>query len=73
MAKNELIAHVSVCILENQDNAVRKQLLEDSKGIKLTSTPPLAVFGCKMDHIFTNVSLFEIEALLTNTKFKEAT
>jgi len=25
-----------------------------------------------MDHIFTNVSLFEIEALITNAKFKEA-
>ncbi len=43
MAKNELIAHVSVCILKNQDDAARKQLLEDSKGIELTSTPPL---GC---------------------------
>jgi len=25
-----------------------------------------------MDHIFTNVGLFEIEALITNAKFKEA-
>ncbi|MFU9812458.1 hypothetical protein ACNGTW_02375 [Acinetobacter radioresistens] len=32
----------------------------------------LTVYGCKMDHIFTNVGLFEIEALLTNAKFKEA-
>ena len=57
--------------LKNQDDAARKQLFEDSKGIELISTPPPAVFGCKMDHIFTNVGLFEIEALLTNTKFKE--
>jgi len=36
-------------------------------------TRTLTVFGCKMDHIFTNVGLFEIEALLlTNAKFKEA-
>jgi len=40
MTKNELIAHVSVCILKNQDDAARKQLFEDSKGIELTSTPP---------------------------------
>ncbi len=40
MAKNELIAHVSICILKNQDDAARKQLFEDSKGIELTSTPP---------------------------------
>ncbi|MFW3962314.1 hypothetical protein [Acinetobacter radioresistens] len=36
-------------------------------------TRTLTVFGCKMDHIFTNVGLFEIEALLANAKFKEAT
>jgi len=40
MAKNELIAHISAYILKNQDNAARKQLFEDSKGIELTSTPP---------------------------------
>jgi len=36
-------------------------------------TRTLTVIGCTMDHIFTNVGLFEIEALLTNAKFKEAT
>jgi hypothetical protein len=38
-----------------------------------TITRTLTVFGAKMDHIFNNVSVGEIEELLINAKFKEAT
>jgi hypothetical protein len=38
-----------------------------------TITRTLTVFGAKMDHIFHNVSVGEIEELLINAKFKEAT
>jgi len=38
-----------------------------------TITRTLTVFGTKMDHIFHNVSVGEIEELLINAKFKEAT
>jgi hypothetical protein len=38
-----------------------------------TITRTLTVFGAKMDHIFHNVSIGEIEELLINAKFKEAT
>ena len=33
----------------------------------------LTVFGTQMTHIFDNVSLSEIDDLVTNAKFKEAT
>ena len=35
-----------------------------------TITRTLTVFGAKMDHIFNNVSVGEIEELLINAKFK---
>ena len=38
-----------------------------------TITRTLTVFGAKMDHIFHNVSAGEIEALIIDAKFKEAT
>lgn len=36
-------------------------------------TRTLIVFGAKMDHIFENVGIGEIESLIINAKFKEAT
>lgn len=36
-------------------------------------TRTLIVFGAKMDHIFKNVSVGEIEELITDAKYKEAT
>ena len=36
-------------------------------------TRTLTVFGAKMDHIFENVSVGEIESLIINAKLKEAT
>jgi len=38
-----------------------------------SSTRTLTVFRVEMDHIFHNVIVGEIEDLITNTKFKEAT
>lgn len=38
-----------------------------------TITRTLTVFGAKMDHIFHNVGVGEIEELVINAKFKEAT
>lgn len=38
-----------------------------------TITRTLTVFGAKMTHIFNNVGVGEIEELLINAKFKEAT
>lgn len=38
----------------------------------LTITRTLTVFGAKMDHIFHNVSVGEIEELVIDAKFKEA-
>lgn len=38
-----------------------------------TITRTLTVFGAKMTHIFNNVGAGEIEELLTDAKFKEAT
>ncbi len=35
-------------------------------------TRTLTVFGVKMDHIFQNVSVGEIEELIIDAKFKEA-
>lgn len=35
-------------------------------------TRMLTVFGTQMTHIFDNVSLSEIDDLVTNAKFKEA-
>ncbi len=32
----------------------------------------LIVFGSKMDHIFENVNVSEIESLICDAKFKEA-
>jgi len=37
-----------------------------------TRTRTLTVFGAKMDHIFHNVSVGEIEELVIDAKFKEA-
>ncbi|WP_162898133.1 hypothetical protein [Acinetobacter sp. WCHAc010034] len=37
-----------------------------------TITRTLIVFGAKMDHIFNNVSVGEIEELVMNAKLKEA-
>jgi hypothetical protein len=37
-----------------------------------TRTRILTVFGAKMDHIFHNVSVGEIEGLVIDAKFKEA-
>lgn len=37
-----------------------------------TLTRTLTVFGCKMTHIYENVSAGEIEDLIVNAKFKEA-
>ena len=37
-----------------------------------TITRTLIVFGVKMDHIFNNVSIGEIEELVINAKLKEA-
>lgn len=37
-----------------------------------TKTRTLTVFGAKMDHIFYNVSVGEIEELVIDAKFKEA-
>ncbi|MCW8040524.1 hypothetical protein [Acinetobacter entericus] len=36
-------------------------------------TRTLTVFGVKMTHIFNNVSVGEIEVLITDAKLKEAT
>lgn len=36
-------------------------------------TRTLAVFGSKMTHIFDNVGIGDIEELIVNAKFKEAT
>lgn len=36
-------------------------------------TQTLEVFGSKMTHIFENVGIGEIEDLIENAKFKEAT
>ena len=38
-----------------------------------TITRTLTVFGAKMTHAFSNVSVGEIEELVTDAKFKEAT
>ncbi|MDV2468295.1 hypothetical protein QR674_04795 [Acinetobacter chinensis] len=38
-----------------------------------TITRTLHVFGAKMDHIFHNVNASEVEHLITDAKFKEAT
>ncbi len=38
-----------------------------------TLTRTLTVFGSKMTHIFENVGIGELEDLLINAKFKEAT
>ncbi len=38
-----------------------------------TITRILTVYGAKMTHVFNNVSVGEIEELLTDAKFKEAT
>ncbi len=38
-----------------------------------TMTRTLIVFGSKMTHIFENVGIGEIEDLIVNAKFKEAT
>lgn len=38
-----------------------------------TMTRILTVYGAKMTHVFNNVSAGEIEELLTDAKFKEAT
>lgn len=38
-----------------------------------TITRTLTVFGAKMTHIFNNTSAGEIEELITDAKFKEAT
>ncbi|WP_275903660.1 hypothetical protein [Acinetobacter beijerinckii] len=38
-----------------------------------TMTRTLNVFGSKMTHIFENVGIGEIEDLIVNAKFKEAT
>jgi len=38
-----------------------------------TITRTLTVFGAKMTHIYSNVGVGEIEYLITNAKFKEAT
>ncbi len=38
-----------------------------------TLTRTLTVFGSKMTHIFENVGIGELEDLITNAKFKEAT
>jgi len=38
-----------------------------------SATRTLTVFGAKMTHIFENVSLYEIEELIIDAKFKEAT
>ena len=38
-----------------------------------TITRTLKVFGAKMTHIFSNVSVGEIEELVIDAKFKEAT
>lgn len=38
-----------------------------------TTTRTLTVFGAKMTHIFSNVSVGEIDELVTNAKLKEAT
>ncbi|MGR0304230.1 hypothetical protein [Acinetobacter beijerinckii] len=38
-----------------------------------TMTRTLTVFGSKMTHIFENVGIGEIEDLIVNAKFKEAT
>ncbi len=35
-------------------------------------TRTLTVFGAKMTHVFNNVGIGELEALLTDAKFKEA-
>ena len=37
-----------------------------------STTRTLTVFGVKMDHIFQNVSVGEIEELVIDAKFKEA-
>ncbi len=37
-----------------------------------TLTRTLTVFGSKMTHIFENVGIGEIDALILNAKFKEA-
>lgn len=37
-----------------------------------TITRTLTVFGAKMTHVFDNVSVGEIEELVTDAKFKEA-
>lgn len=37
-----------------------------------STTRTLTVFGFQMTHIFDNVSLSEIDDLVTNAKFKEA-
>lgn len=37
-----------------------------------STTRTLTVFGAKMTHIFVNVSLYEIEELIIDAKFKEA-
>lgn len=36
-------------------------------------TRTLTVFGARMPHIFENVGIGEIEGLVINAKFKEAT
>ena len=38
-----------------------------------TITRTLTVFGAKMTHIFSNVGVGEIEVIITDAKFKEAT
>ncbi|WP_171254786.1 hypothetical protein [Acinetobacter sp. TGL-Y2] len=38
-----------------------------------SSTRTLTVFGAKMTHIFNNVGVGEIEHLIIDAKFKEAT
>lgn len=38
-----------------------------------TITRTLTVFGAQMTHIFSNVGVGEIEDLITDAKFKEAT
>lgn len=38
-----------------------------------TTTRTLKVFGAKMTHIFSNVSVGEIDELVINAKLKEAT
>ncbi|WP_336936535.1 hypothetical protein [Acinetobacter beijerinckii] len=43
------------------------------KFIYSTMTRTLTVFGSKMTHIFENVGIGEIEDLVVNAKFKEAT